>query len=348
MLQLLELTCDDLVEVFADRYGKGPSLARALYREFYKNLDPDAWRAEAIRISPGLSDRLRKDWFFSPGQVKDEIPQEGLVKFVTELEDGNRIESVILPLKTHQTLCISSQAGCGMGCRFCETGKLGLARNLRVEEIVGQVYKARQKSGQWIRNVVFMGMGEPFDNFENVIQAVRVLSDQRGLDIAHRHITLSTAGRIDGIEKLATLNMPNLNITVSLNAPNDELRSQLMPVHSTGSLALLQKALMAYPLKKGNTLIVAYVLIPDVNDGGEHAQQLAEWLKPLRAKVNLIPFNPGKVSLFRPPSQEETDLFRQRLIELCVNVQKRKPRGRDLMAACGQLGTGAGSTEYKN
>jgi 23S rRNA (adenine2503-C2)-methyltransferase len=101
-------------------------------------------------------------------------------------------------------------------------------------------------------------------------------------------------------------------------------------------------------LKKGNTLIVAYVLIPDVNDGCAHAQQLAEWLKPLRAKVNLIPFNPGKVSSFRPPSQEETDLFRQRLIELCVNVQKRKPRGRDLMAACGQLGTGAGSTEYKN
>jgi 23S rRNA (adenine2503-C2)-methyltransferase len=348
MLRLLELTCDDLVAVFAGRYGKGPSLARALYREFYKNLDPDAWRAEAIRISPGLSDRLRKDWLFSPGQVKDEIPQEGLVKFVTELEDGNRIESVILPLKTHQTLCISSQAGCGMGCRFCETGKLGLTRNLSVEEIVGQVYKARQRSGQWIRNVVFMGMGEPFDNFENVIQAVRVLSDQRGLDIAQRHITLSTAGRIDGIEKLAALNMPNLNITVSLNAPNDELRSQLMPVHNTGSLALLQKALMAYPLKKGNALIVAYVLIPDVNDGCEHAQQLAEWLKPLRAKVNLIPFNPGKVSLFRPPSQEETDLFRQRLIELCVNVQKRKPRGRDLMAACGQLGTGAGSTEYKN
>ncbi len=339
MLRLLELTYENLVAVVADRYAKGPFLAGALYREFYKNLDPDAWRTELIRTSPGLRERLRQDWRFTPGQVKDEIHQAGLVKFVTALADGNRIESVILPMKTHQTVCISSQVGCGMGCRFCETGKLGLARSLSVEEIVGQVYRARQKSAQWIRNVVFMGMGEPFDNFENVIQAVRVLSDQRGLDVAHRHITLSTVGRIDGIEKLAALNMPNLNLTVSLNAPNDELRRRLMPVHDTVSLVQLQEALMAYPLKKGNVLSVAYVLISHVNDGCEHAQQLAEWLKPLRAKVNLIPFNPVKDSLFRPPSQEGIDLFRQRLIELCVNVQKRVPRGRDLMAACGQLGT---------
>jgi len=341
MLRLLELTYENLVEFVADRYGKGPFLARTLYGQFYKKLDPDAWQTEMIRNSQGLRVRLRQDWRFSPGQVIDEVHEGGLVKFVTALTDGNRIESVILPLKTHQTVCVSSQAGCNMGCRFCETGKLGLARSLSVEEIVGQVYRARQKSGQGIRNVVFMGMGEPFDNFENVIQAVRVLSDQRGLDMAQRRITLSTAGRIDGIEKLAALNMPSLNLTVSLNAPNDELRRRLMPVHEMGSLALLQKVLKAYPLKKGKVLGVAYVLISHVNDGLEHAQQLAEWLKPLRARVNLIPFNPVKDSFFQPPSQKEIDLFRQRLIELCVNVQKRVPRGRNLMAACGQLGAHA-------
>jgi 23S rRNA (adenine2503-C2)-methyltransferase len=339
MLRLLELTYENLVEFVADRYGKGSFLARTLYVQFYKHLDPDAWQAEIIRNSKGLKDRLRQDWRFSPGQMIDEVHEGGLVKFVTALTDGNRIESVILPLKTHQTVCVSSQAGCNMGCRFCETGKLGLARSLSVEEIVGQVYQARQRYGKGIRNVVFMGMGEPFDNFENVIQAVRVLSDQRGLDMAQRHISLSTAGRIDGIEKLAALNMPKLNLTISLNAPNDELRRRLMPVHHRGSLALLQKTLMAYPLKKGNVLSVAYVLISHVNDRCKHAEQLAEWLKPLRAKVNLIPFNPVKNSFFQPPSHEETDLFRQRLIELHVNVQKRIPRGRDLMAACGQLGT---------
>jgi len=338
MLRLLELTYEDLVAAVADRYGKGPFLARALYGEFYKNLEPDAWRTEVIRNAWGLGDRLRQDWRFSPGRIKDEIHEEGLVKFATELADGNRIESVILPLKTHRTVCISSQAGCRMGCRFCETGKLGLARNLSVEEIVGQVYQARRKSGQWIRNVVFMGMGEPFDNFENVIQAVRVLSDQRGLDIAQRRITLSTGGRIDGIQKLAASKMPNLNLTVSLNAPNDELRRQLMPIHGRGSLAALQKALMAYSLKKGKVLNVAYVLISHVNDNPEHARQLAEWLKPLRARVNLIPFNPVKDSFFRPPREAEMDLFRERLIEFGVNAQKRVPRGRELMAACGQLG----------
>ncbi len=337
MLRLLELTYENLSALVVDRYQKGPFLARALYREFYKNLDPDAWRAEQIRNSPGLSDRLRKDWRFGPGRVIDEIEQDGVVKFATKLEDGKLIESVILPMKTHRTICISSQAGCRMGCRFCETGKLGLARNLTVEEIVGQVYHARKKFGRKLRNVVFMGMGEPFDNFENVIQAIQVLSDQRGLDIAQRHIALSTAGLIDGIQKLAALHMPQLNLTVSLNAPNDELRRRLMPIHGTGSLALLQNALMDYPLKKGNTLGVAYVLISHVNDGPIHARQLAQWLKPLRARVNLIPFNPNKGSPFQPPSPEETDRFRHRLIELYVNVQKRTPRGRELMAACGQL-----------
>lgn len=337
MLRLLELTYEDLIAVIADQYGKGPFLAKALYREFYKKHRPDAWQVEVIP-SQGLRDCLRQDWRFSPGQVVDEVHEEGLVKFVTELVDGNRIESVILPLKTHQTVCISSQAGCAMGCRFCETGKLGLARSLNVEEIVGQVYAAGQRSDRRIRNVVFMGMGEPFDNFDNVIQAVRVLSDQRGLDIAQRHITLSTAGRIDGIENLAALNLPKLNLTISLNAPNDQLRRQLMPVHRTTSMALLQKSLMAYPLKKGRVLSVAYVLIARVNDSRKHAKQLAEWLKPLRARVNLIPFNPIKDSVFQPPSQEEIDLFRKWLIESGVNVQKRVPRGGDLMAACGQLG----------
>ena len=340
MLQLLETSYDELAKLFTEQYEKGPALAKVLYREFFKNLNPEAWQAEEIQASPGLADRLREDLCFTPGKLVDEIRQDGLTKFVTELDDGIRIESVVLPLKTHQTICISSQAGCRMGCLFCETGKLGLARNLTVAEIVGQVYTARRQYGRSIRNVVFMGMGEPFDNFDNVIQAVRVLSDQRGLDIAQRYITLSTAGRVDGLEKLAALDMPSLNLTVSLNAPNDELRGRLMPIHNTVSLALLQETLKAYPLKKGNTFSIVYVLIPEVNDGPDHARQLADWLQPLRAKVNLIAFNPGKSSVFRPPSQEETDRFRQKLIGLQVNVQKRAPRGRDLMAACGQLGSG--------
>ncbi len=275
---------------------------------------------------------------FDPGAVVDEVNQDGVIKFVTALKDGHRVESVILPMESHYTVCVSCQVGCRMGCRFCETARLGLVRQLSVEEIVGQVYGARRRFGAGIRNVVFMGMGEPFDNFDAVTQAVRVLSDQRGMDIAQRYITISTAGRIDGIEKLAALEMPHVKLAVSLNAPNDDLRLQLMPINHTAPLDRLQKTLMAYPLKKGYDIMIGYVLIPGVNDGAECARQLAQWLDPLSAKVNLIPFNPGTDTPYRSPAEVELDTFRQRLIDLRVNVQKRSPRGRDLMAACGQLG----------
>jgi 23S rRNA (adenine2503-C2)-methyltransferase len=338
-MRLLSLTYSDLVEIFAARYGKGPFLAGALYREFYQHLNPQAWQAPAIGQSPGLAARLTRDLAFEPGEVVDEVAREDVVKFVTALEDGHRIESVILPMETHQTVCVSSQVGCRMGCRFCETARMGLVRQLTVEEIVGQVYTARRRYGRDVRNVVFMGMGEPFDNFENVIQAVRVLSEQRGLDIAQRYITVSTAGRIDGIEKLAREAMPHLKLAVSLNAPDDTLRARLMPLSRNASLGRLQKALKAYPLKKGYAFMVAYVFIPEVNDSDECVAGLTAWLRPLRAKINLIPFNPGTSAVYRPPTEGELDAFREKLIQAGLNVQKRAPRGRALMAACGQLGS---------
>ncbi len=339
MIRLLEMTYDNLAAALADRYGKGTYHASMVYKEFYKNRNPRAWTARGIEASTGLVAQLRRDLAFAPGNVVDEVVQDGVAKFVTALADGHRIESVILPLETHHTICVSSQAGCRMGCRFCETARMGFVRHLTVEEIVGQVYTARQRYGDFIRNVVFMGMGEPFDNFDAVIQAVRVLSDQRGLDIAQRYITVSTAGRIDGIEKLSALDMPHLKLAVSLNAPNDTLRNTLMPINNTAPLAMLQKALKAYPLKKGYNIMVAYVLIAGVNDSSDCARQLTDWLAPLRAKVNLIPFNPGTgtSALYRPPTETEIEIFRQKLIDAGVNVQKRLSRGCDLMAACGQL-----------
>lgn len=340
-MHLLEMTYDELVKRFAEHYGKGPFLAGALYREFHREMNPEPWTAEAITRSPGLGQRLQNDLSRLPGTVVEEIRQEGVVKFVTELDDRHRIESVFLPMASHHTLCVSSQVGCRMGCRFCQTAKLGWIRNLTAAEITGQVYNARIRYGRAIRNVVFMGMGEPFDNFGNVVQAIRVLSDQRGFDIAQRYITVSTAGRIDGIERLAALGMPHLKLAVSLNAPTDALRSRLMPVNHIAPLDRLQKALLRYPLKKGYDLMVAYVLIPGINDTADCVRELSRWLEPLRAKVNLIPFNPGSETDYRPPHETEIDRFRDRLIARGVNVQKRHSRGRELMAACGQLGARA-------
>ena len=338
-MRLLALTSEALAAQFAERYGKGAFLAGALYREFYHNLNPRAWEAPAIDLSPGLKTRLADDLAHAPGRVVEAVDQDGVVKFVTALQDGARIESVLLPMETHKTVCISSQVGCRMGCRFCTTARMGFVRQLTVEEIVGQVYNARRRYGRAVRNVVFMGMGEPFDNFDNVIQAVRVMSDQRGLDIALRYITVSTAGRIDGIEKLARLKMPHLKLAVSLNAPEDRLRARLMPLTRTAPLDRLQQALMAYPLKKGYLIMVAYVLIPGINDSDACVAALAAWLKPLRAKINLIAYNPGPDDAYRSPTADELDTFRQKLIRIGVNVQQRAPRGRDLMAACGQLGS---------
>ena len=337
-VHLLGMTYQDLADAFARRYGKGAVLAAAVYREFFQRLNPHAWLADGIAASPGLAGRLRRDLRFSPGVIVDEEHQDGVVKLVLELDDGHRIETVILPLKTHFTLCVSSQVGCRMGCRFCQTARLGLVRQLTAAEIVGQVYTARRRFGRRIRNVVFMGMGEPLDNYEAVIQAVRVLSDQRGLDIALRYITISTAGRLDGIRRLAEEGLPHLKLAVSLNAPGDPLRDALMPLNRRAPLAELQRTLMAFPLKKGYDIMVAYVLIPGVNDSRECMLQLAHWLAPLRAKVNLIPLNPGPDIPFRPPLAEELETFRKGLIALNVNVQNRLSRGRELMAACGQLG----------
>jgi len=339
MFPILEMTYDDLVACFAERYGKGPFLAAALYRDFFKRLNPDAWAGEAIARSPGLVQRLQRDWAVLPGHIVEEIVEDGVLKFITELQDGNRIESVIISMASHRTVCISSQVGCRMGCRFCETGKMGLVRNLSVAEITGQVYTARRKFDS-IRNVVFMGMGEPLDNFDAVVKSLKILNDQRGFDIAQRHITVSTVGLTGGIQKLAASAVPGVNLSVSLNAADNRLRNRLMPINRDEPLDVLQRTLKTYPCRKGHGIMINYVLIPGANDTPGCADRLADWLLPIHSRVNLIPFNPGRSGEYRSPEETEIESFRKRLIHRGVNIQRRHPRGRKLMAACGQLGSG--------
>ena len=178
---------------------------------------------------------------------------------------------------------------------------MGLLRNLTAAEIVGQVFAARHQLGVGIRNVVFMGMGEPLDNLDNVIQAIRVLTDQRGLDIARRHITVSTVGLTAGIDRLARLDGATVNLAVSLNAPTDDIRSRLMPINRSISMAALQASLLGYPLARKSALFMEYVLIQGINDRQEHARALARYLAPMTAKLNLIPYNPAPGSEWQPP-----------------------------------------------
>jgi len=338
-MNLLEFTYNELVAELGRRYGKGVYHAAAIYRRLYREMNANVLGLPEVERDRKFAARLEPDVVTTAGRVILEKEQDGVLKFVTLLHDGLKIESVVLPMVHHKTVCVSSQAGCRMGCRFCETGRNGLSRNLEVAEIVGQVLAARKRFGPDMRNVVFMGMGEPFDNYDKVLKAIDVISDQRGLDIAHRRITVSTAGLAEGLRKFGAAGPPLIKLAISLNAPNDRLRSELMPVNRSLPLDKLKAQLRAFPLKKKYYYLFAYVQIPGVNDRPEHAVELARYLESLPSKVNLIPFNPGSDSPYRAPSEKESKRFRELLIARRVNVQQRSTRGRELMAACGQLGS---------
>jgi 23S rRNA (adenine2503-C2)-methyltransferase len=287
-----------------------------------------------------------------------------------------RTESVLIPMigkrgvRTY-TLCVSSQVGCAMGCTFCETAQMGLIRSLTAEEIVQQWYAAThllkhpeipepvvtpQGLEGPVRNIVFMGMGEPMDNIENVLGAIDVLRDHRGPSIPISKITISTVGRVDGINRLAeqikTAGWHRLNLAISLNAADDDIRSRIMPVNKRWNLRELQQALIDYPVFGGGKLCIEYVLIPGVNDAEADAQKIADFFAPIngdyqakrqistaRALLNLIPYNPRRNSPWPAPSEESVDRFMAWLTQRNVYAKRRRTKGRDLMGACGQLGS---------
>lgn len=338
-MKIFDYTHDQFVNAFQRRYGKSAYYGSPIYRQVMKH----------GRLAPGelaqytgcaeLANRLQTDLVLTSGKLVEKETDEGVTKFVTGLADGLTVESVVIPMYRRHTVCVSSQVGCRMGCRFCRTGKIGLIRNLTASEIVEQVFVARHLLGANVRNVVFMGMGEPLDNMDNVVQAVRVLEDQRGLDIARRYITISTVGLTDGIDRLARIHGGPLNLAVSLNAPDDIIRSRLMPINRTHPMAALKEALQRYPLPKKSSIFAEYVLIQGVNDQPAHARALSRYVGPLRVKLNLIPYNPGPGSEYVPPSAEVFQQFRNLLERNNIFVRKRHRKGERIMAACGQLGS---------
>ncbi len=342
MIDILGLPLDRLEQVMRKRYGKGPFHAHALYREVFKKGGADIGAAPEFKGSPRLWSALEKEIVLAPGQVEKSIEDRELVKFITRLADGLTIESVVIPMTRHNTLCISSQVGCKMGCKFCQTARMGFKRSLSAAEIVGQVFNARFCLGHDIKNVVFMGMGEPFDNFDEVMTAVRVLNSQKGCDIALRHMTISTCGVSPGIERLAGMHLHNIRLAVSINAPDDLTRSTLMPVNRRWPLAELKKSLSAYPLPPRGVFLFEYILIKGVNDSKAHAEKLARFIHPLPVRLNLIPYNPVTGFDHQSPSDEQMHEFAQILTDKGVFVIKRWSKGRSVSAGCGQLGTPPG------
>jgi 23S rRNA (adenine2503-C2)-methyltransferase len=338
LMNLLGLTYAQLVELFRQRYGKGPFHGAALYKAFFQAPGMNLEKLEAFAASPRLLQQVSRDLDTPLPRVVDRIAADGVVKLAFELADGLRVETVVIPMANHATVCISSQVGCAMGCRFCRTGRMGWRRHLTAAEIVAQVYAVKVQMGAAVRNVVFMGMGEPLDNFDNVVRAIEVMSDQRGLDIALRHITLSTVGLPGGIRRLASLGWPQLKLAVSLNAPDDGLRNRLMPINRRHPMDSLKRALRQFPLARGNAIFMEYVLIKGVNDDPRSAAALAAFFQGLDVKLNLIAFNPSDGSPFEAPAEEDLERFHRALIHQRIFVRRRSSKGAGILAACGQLG----------
>lgn len=337
-MNIFELTCAELADEMNRRYGKGLYHAAVLYREIFKKGNLSFVDAPEFSRSPSISVRLAEDIRLPSCRIVERQEEDGVIKFASALADGHLIESVIIPAHGRTTLCVSSQVGCRMGCKFCATGKMGFTRHLSVEEIVRQVYAARFILGRRIDNIVFMGMGEPLDNFDNFVQAVRVVSDQRGLDIAPKHITVSTAGHAEGIRKLAASDLGKLRLAVSLNAADNELRSTLMPINRKYPLDRLKEELRAFPLGKNGIIFIEYVLLAGVNDSREDARKLVSYLDGLPVRVNVIAYNEGSSTIYAAPSPEQVRRFCSWLADEKIFVCLRQSRGQSIMAACGQLG----------
>jgi 23S rRNA (adenine2503-C2)-methyltransferase len=263
---------------------------------------------------------------------------DGTRKLLFHLGDGQTVETVLIPERDHFTLCVSSQVGCAQGCRFCLTGRGGLVRNLTHAEIVGQVWEARKQMDDPIQltNLVFMGMGEPLANYDNLVAAIGVLTNSDwGMKFATRRVTVSTAGLVPRLLDLGR--DTRINPAISLNAVDDATRSQLMPINRKYPIAQLIEACRNYNLPTGRKLTFEYILFRDLNDSADHARKLAKLLAPLKAKINLIPFNPYPGSAFERPSDERIEAFHALMIEKHFTCIVRYSKGQDIMAACGQL-----------
>ena len=302
-------------------------------------------QAESFQEMTNFSEQLRSFLasFCAISQlkaIKIQASLDGTKKYLFELEDGTRIESVLIPERGHYTACISSQVGCAMGCAFCLTAKQGLIRNLKSSEIVNQVIQIRKSMDEpeKLTNIVFMGMGEPLANFEAMKKAVHNIISQDALNFSHRRVTLSTCGLIPEIGRLGQ-ELP-INLAISLNAADDTTRNFLMPINRKYPLGKLIEALSRYPLSRGRRITVEYILIRDINDRPADARRLARLLKDIRAKINLIPFNHYSGSPFHSPDKGRLLEFQQVLIGKHLTATIRKSKGSDISAACGQLSAG--------
>ncbi len=320
---------------FCRALGEKPYRARQLaawlFRQGIDDFEQMTDISKATRRKLAESSRL-----YRPAIL--EIAEDDEVKKILwQLHDGRTVESVLIRERDHLTLCLSSQVGCALGCRFCCTGTMGFIRNLGQAEILGQILGARSLAGKGenLTNLVFMGMGEPLLNRANVVKSLEIITDPDLMAVGKKHISLSTVGIVPELAALAQ--GPEVGLTVSLSAPNDELRSRIMPINDKYPLARLKEALRAWPLAHGRRITIAYVLLKGLNDSPALAKELSSFVSGLKAKINLIPFNPWPGAPFEAPDPETVERFKNVLVAKNHTVIVRWSKGGKVSAACGQL-----------
>ena len=293
---------------------------------------------EMTNIPKQLKDFLSENTFFAslkPARVQVS-KEDGTAKYLFELYDGNYIESVLMHYKHGNSVCISSQAGCRMGCRFCASTLDGLARSLEPSEMLDQIYSIQKSTGERVTNVVVMGSGEPFDNFDNFVRFEKLLTDENGLNISARNLTVSTCGLVPKIYELADMKL-QITLAISLHAPNDDMRKKLMPIANKYSIKEIMDACRYYIEKTGRRVTFEYSLVKGENDSIECAEQLISLVKDLNCHINLIPVNPIKERDYRQTELADINKFKNRLEKNKINVTIRREMGRDIDGACGQL-----------
>ncbi|OGG96442.1 MAG: 23S rRNA (adenine(2503)-C(2))-methyltransferase [Candidatus Lambdaproteobacteria bacterium RIFOXYD12_FULL_49_8] len=339
MINLYEFTRADL-KAWLVKEGQKPFNAEQIYHWLYAKGARDFW--EMSNLSKSLRSLLSERFCLTPLlEVGHKTAQDGTIKLLLSLADQEQIETVLLRHSDHNTLCLSTQVGCAMACKFCLTAKMGLKRNLTPAEIVGQILaaKAHLPEGQGIRNLVFMGMGEPLHNYDNLILALKILLDPRGLDYSWRRVTISTSGLVEGIRRFWAEPEVRAMLAISLNGVTQEERQLLMPVSKRHDLESLIQALKEMPPEKKDRITFEYVLLRDHTDGMDQAKRLVALLNGIKAKVNLIEFNEHPDLPFRAPDPARTKAFQRYLLDKGLLATLRAARGQDVAAACGQLAT---------
>lgn len=315
-----------------ERSFRAKQIAEWLYKKCAQSFDAMSDLPETLR------QRLKADFLFHvPDSLKQHVSSDGTEKIVFRLRDDHLVETAVIPVEDRCTVCVSTQVGCKFGCLFCASGIGGWQRDLSVAEIIGQVCHARHIHPERpVTHVVFMGIGEPFDNYDHVMQAARTMNAKEGLGIAARHITISTCGVVPGIERFANEAI-QIELAISLHAPNDKLRRQIMPVARKYPLDVLIAACRKYCEITNRQITFEYVLIKDLTCTPEAARELGTLLKGLICKINLIPCNPVPELGYKAPSDQDVKAFRGYLTERGIHHTLRKERGSDIAAACGQL-----------